>query len=115
VISDGYGVIRPDRVSGVFCTYEIERLRSSEWHDMDQSGSIYPRSQHLRAEYRWRLGNAPRAGHFRVGPLPHADETAGLLKVFPIRENLTFALREDSQNIFTRTARNDLVGDLSSS
>ena len=59
-----------------------------------------------------RLGNAPRVLAI-YGPW-QPSELAGLLKVFPIRENFTFELRADAENIFNRTTRGDPVTDLSS-
>jgi hypothetical protein len=59
-----------------------------------------------------RLGSAPRVLDV-YGPY-QASELAGLLKVFPIRENFTFEVRADATNIFNRTSRSDPVTDLSS-
>jgi hypothetical protein len=111
VISDGYGVIRPDRVSGV-SVYQ----KSTGYDLVNGTTWINPAAfTHVPSSpggVPLRLGNAPRVLDI-FGP-SQANETAGLLKVFHIRENLTFELRGDSQNLFNRTTRNDPVGDLSS-
>jgi hypothetical protein len=59
-----------------------------------------------------RLGNTPRVLDV-YGPW-QPSELAGLLKVFPIRENFTFELRADAEDILNRTTRNDPITDLSS-
>ena len=104
-------MIRPDRVSGV------SMYQKSTGYDLVNGTTwINPAAfTHVPSSpggVPLRLGNTPRVLDI-FGP-SQANETAGLLKVFHIRENLTFELRGDSQNLFNRTTRNDPVGDLSS-
>jgi hypothetical protein len=104
-------VIRPDRVSGAGV------LQKSSGYDL-ANGTTWINPQAFTSVSAspggvpLRLGNTPRVLDV-YGPY-QASEIAGLLKVLPIHENVTFEFRADADNIFNRTTRNDPVTDLSS-
>jgi len=103
--------IRPDRVSGVPVYQKssgYDLANGTTWINPKAFVSV-PSSP---GGVPLRLGNAPRVLDV-YGPY-QASELAGLLKVFPIRENFTFEVRADATNIFNRTSRSDPVTDLSS-
>ena len=102
--------IRPDRVSGVPVYQKssgYDLANGTNWINPQAFVSV-PSSP---GGVPLRLGNAPRVLDV-YGPY-QASELAGLLKVFPIRENFTFEVRADSTNVFNRTSRSDPVTDLS--
>ncbi len=103
--------IRPDRVIGVPVYQKsggYDLANGTTWINPQAFTSV-PSSP---GGVPLRLGNAPRVLAI-YGPW-QPSELAGLLKVFPIRENFTFELRADAENIFNRTTRGDPVTDLSS-
>jgi len=104
-------VIRPDRVTGA-AVYQkssgYDLANGTTWINRTAFTSV-PASP---GGVPLRLGNTPRVLDV-YGPY-QASEIAGLLKVFPIRENVTFEFRADADNIFNRTTRNDPITDLSS-
>ena len=104
-------VIRPDRVAGAPVYQKssgYDLANGTTWIDPTSFVSVPASAGGVPS----RLGNTPRVLDV-FGPY-QASEIAGLLKIFPIRENITFEFRADADNIFNRTTRNDPVTDLSS-
>jgi hypothetical protein len=105
-------VFRPDRVTGV-PTYQksggYDLANGTTWINPNSFAS----PPATPGGVPFRIGNTPRVLDI-YGPF-QPSETAGLQKLFHIRENLTFELRADAANPLNRTQRNDPVNDLANS